>query len=113
MLFIGFSISFSTIWYLTYYRARYLRQTKNSQTLKVKLYAEFEVTDDLKYVSLKISQEIKSYLKRNQVLYQAINNPNYQNTRYMLEELEFIVALKPKTLMRIKIHPRMPNNKTI
>ncbi|WHQ36544.1 APC family permease [Spiroplasma sp. SV19] len=88
LAFVGFSISFATVWYFTYYRQKYLRRMKERPELQAKLDAEFEVTDDWKYVSLEIRNEIKYYLKRNQALYQNHNNPNYQDAKHMLSELD-------------------------
>ena len=87
LAFVGFSVSFATIWYFTYYRQKYLRRMKQRPELQAKLDAEFEITDDWKYVSLEIRSEIKYYLKRNQALYQNQDNANYQDAKHMLSEL--------------------------
>lgn len=91
LAFVAFSVSLATIWYFTYYRAKYLRRMKEQPELQAKLDAEFEVRDDWKYVSLEIRHEIKNYLKRNQALYQATTNINYQDAEHLLTELNLIV----------------------
>jgi len=112
LAFVGFSVSFATIWYFTYYRAKYLRRMKKQPELQAKLDAEFEVRDDWKYVSLEIRHEIKNYLERNQALYQATNNVNYQDAEHLLTELNLIVE-KSSSLDEKKMNQSMKNNQTI
>ncbi|WP_258272981.1 amino acid permease [Spiroplasma poulsonii] len=90
LAFVGFSVSFATIWYFTYYRQKYLRRMKECPELQAKLDAEFEITDDWKYVSLEIRNEIKYYLKRNQALYRDQTNANYHDAKHMLSELDLV-----------------------
>ncbi|GAA6238326.1 MAG: hypothetical protein SPLM_04470 [Spiroplasma phoeniceum] len=40
---------------------------------------------------LEIRHEIKNYLERNQALYQATNNVNYQDAEHLFTELNLII----------------------
>ncbi|AGM24996.1 APC family permease [Spiroplasma chrysopicola] len=92
LVFIISSVSFATIWYFTYYRRKYLQRMQTNPALQAKLDSEFVISDDLKYVTKDLRNEVIEYLKRNKALSngQEPPNENYQTAKALLDNINGI-----------------------